>query len=66
MNLKPISGLNGMITVMSAMNRSGDSVMILDPKDGGHGETKEILTRLNLNPVYIPFNRDTWQSMLTN
>ena len=60
-NLKPISGLNGMITVMSAFNKLGDSVMILDPRDGGHGETSQILTRLNLNPVYLPFNRDTWQ-----
>lgn len=60
-SLKPISGLNGMITVISAFNKAGDTVMTLDPLDGGHGETGEILKRLGMNSVYIPFDRNTWQ-----
>ncbi len=59
-SVKPISGLNGMLSAVSAFCGVGDTVMSLDPKDGGHFETSAIITKLGLNNVFLPFDRKKW------
>ena len=60
-SLKPISGLNGMLTTISALNEPGNTIMLLDPLHGGHTESSAIVQRLNMKYTYLPFDRDTWQ-----
>ena len=60
-NIKPISGLSGMMTTISSFSKVGDIVMSLHPNDGGHGDTSSIIYNLGLQSEYLPFNKDTWQ-----
>ena len=59
-SVKPISGLNGMLSTISAFCCHGDTVMSFNPKDGGHFETSAIVKKLGLNSVYLPFDREKW------
>lgn len=59
-SVKPISGLNGMLSVISAFCNYGDTVMSFSPNDGGHFETSVIIKKLGLNSVYLPFDRNKW------
>lgn len=45
-SVKPISGLNGMLSTISAFCSYGDTVMSFSPNDGGHFETSAIVKRL--------------------
>lgn len=60
-SVKPISGLNGMLSTISAFCSYGDTVMSFSPNDGGHFETSAIVKRLGLNSVYLPFDREKWE-----
>lgn len=60
-SVKPISGLNGMISTISSFCNQGDTVMSLDPIDGGHFETKAVISKLGLNSIYLPFDRNKWE-----
>ncbi|MCK4258882.1 MAG: hypothetical protein KAX49_07880 [Halanaerobiales bacterium] len=60
-NLKPISGLNGMLSTIAAFNDIGDTVMSLSPLDGGHAETASIVKKLGYKSKFLPFKKDTWQ-----
>jgi len=52
-----LSGLHAAKSVLSAMARAEDAVMIMDPSCGGHYATQEICERLGLKPSFIPFDR---------
>lgn len=60
-SLKPISGLNGMLSAVSAFCGMGDVVMSLDPNDGGHYETRPIIKKLGLQSEFLPFDKSSWQ-----
>ena len=60
-SIKPISGLNGMLSTISAFCDGGDTVMSFDPNDGGHFETTSIIRKLGLKNVYLPFDREKWE-----
>lgn len=60
-SIKPISGLNGMLSAISAFCNPGDTVMSFSPNDGGHFETTAIIKKLGLNSVYLPFDREKWE-----
>ena len=60
-SVKPISGLNGMLSAVSAFCSPGDTVMSLSPNDGGHFETSAIITKLGLNNIFLPFDRENWE-----
>ena len=60
-SVKPISGLNGMLSAISAFCNPGDTVMSFSPNDGGHFETTAIIDKLGLNSVYLPFDREKWE-----
>lgn len=51
-SVKPISGLNGMLSVVSAFCSYGDTVMSLSPNDGGHFETRPLVTKLGFNSIF--------------
>lgn len=60
-SVKPISGLNGMLSVISAFCDVGDTVLSFCPNDGGHFETSAIIKKLGLNSDYLPFNQQNWE-----
>lgn len=60
-SVKPISGLNGMISVISAFCSVGDTVLSFSPDDGGHFETSAIIKKLGLKSDYLPFDRENWE-----
>lgn len=60
-SIKPISGLNGMLSAVSAFCEVGDTVLSLDPNDGGHYETGVIVTKLGLKSEYLPFDKENWK-----
>ena len=60
-SVKPISGLNGMLSTISAFCSSGDTVMSLSPNDGGHFETSTIIKKLGLKSVFLPFDKEKWE-----
>ena len=53
-----LSGLHAAKSVLSAMARDGDTVLIMDPSCGGHYATQAICERLGLGTSFIPFNRE--------
>jgi glycine/serine hydroxymethyltransferase len=60
-SVKPISGLNGMLSVVSAFCSYGDTVMSLSPNDGGHFKTRPLVTKLGFNSIFLPYNREEWE-----
>ncbi|AJS57204.1 hypothetical protein [Paenibacillus sp. IHBB 10380] len=60
-SVKPISGLNGMLSTIAAFNELGDLVLSLDPKDGGHLETSGIIKKIGLESEYLPFDKKKWK-----
>ncbi len=60
-SLKPISGLNGMLSAVSAFSEVGDLVLSLNPEDGGHYETSAIIKKIGLKSDFLPFDKSTWK-----
>ena len=60
-SVKPISGLNGMLSVISAFCSVGNTVLSFNPNDGGHFETSAIIRKLGLKSDYLPFDREKWE-----
>lgn len=60
-SLKPISGLNGMLTTLAAFNQIGDTVMSLSPNSGGHLETAAIVQKLGMKSEFLPFDKNKWK-----
>lgn len=54
-----LSGLHTMHTVLTALARPGDRLMIMDPSCGGHYATATICRGYGLDHRYVPFDRAT-------
>lgn len=53
-NLRPISGLNGMLVILRALgNGRGSNILTVSPEQGGHYATKDIAESLGLNVDFI-------------
>ena len=59
-NIKPISGINCMAIVLSALAERGGTVFNIGEADGGHGSTRFIAKRLGLNIVDLPYERSSF------
>jgi glycine/serine hydroxymethyltransferase len=55
-NLKPISGVNCMAVVLSALAEPGATVLNIGEADGGHGSTRFIARRLGHTAHDIPYD----------
>jgi glycine hydroxymethyltransferase len=58
-NLKPVSGVSALTVALSALARPGDAVFNLAERDGGHGSTRFIGTRLGLPMKDLPVDPAT-------
>jgi len=58
-NLKPVSGVSALTVALSALARPGDAVFNLAERDGGHGSTRFIGTRLGLLMEDLPVDPAT-------
>ncbi len=58
-NLKPISGVSALIVALSALADPGAQVYNLAERDGGHGSTRFIGTRLGLHMRDLPIDPAT-------
>lgn len=58
-NLKPVSGVSALTVVLSALARPSDTVFNLAERDGGHGSTKFIGSRLGLRMKDLPVDPAT-------
>lgn len=54
-----LSGLHTMHTVISAVAKAGDRVLMLAPEDGGHYATAEICRGYGHEVDFLPFDRST-------
>jgi glycine hydroxymethyltransferase len=53
-NIRPLSGLNAMLLVISALGGEiGSSIVCLDPRSGGHFATESLIRRLGRHPIAI-------------
>ncbi|MFI9788627.1 hypothetical protein ACIHEI_34725 [Kitasatospora sp. NPDC051984] len=59
LNLKPVSGVSALTVALSALAGSGASVFNLAERDGGHGSTRFIGTRLGLRMKDLPVDPAT-------
>lgn len=58
-NVRPLSGLNCMTTVLATLTSPGDCIYSLAPSAGGHGATSIVARRLGLRSLHLPFDTDT-------
>lgn len=58
-NLKPVSGVSALTVALSALARPGPAVFNLAERDGGHGSTRFIGTRLGLRMKDLPVDPAT-------
>lgn len=61
-SLKPLSGHLSAFTLLAATCRPGDTVLVVDPRDGGYdGYGRDYLPRtLGLQADFLPFDRGRW------
>jgi glycine hydroxymethyltransferase len=59
-NLKPVSGVTALTVALSALARPGETVFNLAERDGGHGSTRFIGTRLGLSMKDLPVDSATY------
>jgi len=53
-NIRPLSGLNAMLLVISALGGEiGSSIVCVDPRSGGHFATASLIRRLGRRPIAI-------------
>ena len=57
-SVKPISGLNMMLSVLSSVTQRGNYILSIPPSLGGHSATKHIAERMGLIHEYIPITKD--------
>jgi Glycine/serine hydroxymethyltransferase len=54
-NIRPISGLNGMALVLKALGKTGNSdILTVSPDQGGHYATKDLAQSFGLNVGFLP------------
>lgn len=57
-NVKPISGLNCMLSLIGSLTKKDDILFSIAPENGGHGATKPLAERLGIRHRFLPFNND--------
>lgn len=57
--IEGLSGLNIMHWILNSILSRGDTVLIMDPRCGGHYATQKICEDFGFNTAYIPFDRTT-------
>lgn len=60
-NVKPISGLNCMLSLVGTLTNKGDTIYSMPLNGGGHGATQPLAERLALNHKFLPFNENSMQ-----
>lgn len=53
---RSLSGMNGMINLLMALTKRGDTILLSDPECGGHASLPNIVKKLGLHIVYAPFD----------
>lgn len=53
---RSLSGMNGMINILLALTKAGDTILLSSPDCGGHASLPNIINRLGVNIVYAPFD----------
>lgn len=59
-SVKPISGLNMMLSTISCLTMKKDLILSIPPEYGGHSATKYIAERIGLTHEYLPFKKGTF------
>ncbi|MGI5457656.1 hypothetical protein ACQEWB_31695 [Streptomyces sp. CA-249302] len=59
-NLKPVSGVSALTVALSALARPGEVAFNWAERDGGHGSTRFIGTRLGLRMKDLPIDPASW------
>lgn len=60
-SVKPISGLNMMISAIGCFTKKNDRIMSVPPEYGGHSATKFIAERIGLIHEFLPFKEGTFE-----
>ncbi|MDF2519395.1 MAG: hypothetical protein K0R84_23 [Clostridia bacterium] len=60
-SLKPVSGLNMMLSTISCMTKKGEVIMSIPPEYGGHSATKYIAERVGLKHYFLPFESNNFK-----
>lgn len=53
---RTFTGMNCLITLLMALTKTGDSILILDDDWGGHASVKEVCKRLGLEIYFLPYD----------
>lgn len=53
---RTFTGMNCLITLLMALTKTGDSILILDDDWGGHASVKEVCKRLGLETYFLPYD----------
>lgn len=55
-DFRPTSGLHGLLCTIGAITKPGDIVYTIDPLNGGHSASRQMLTMLGRQSEYIPWS----------
>ena len=53
---RSLSGMNGMINILLALTKAGDTILLSSPDCGGHASLPNIIYRLGVKIIYAPFD----------
>lgn len=53
---RSLSGMNGMINILLALTKVGDTILLSSPDCGGHASLPNIISRLGVKIIYAPFD----------
>lgn len=57
-NLNSFSGLHAMMNTLLAVTQPGETIVTLDPQDGGHIATKGIIEKIGRKQTYASFDQE--------
>ena len=53
---RSLSGMNGMINILLALTKAGDTILLSSPDCGGHASHPNIINRLGVKIIYAPYD----------
>jgi len=53
---RSLSGMNGIINILLALTKAGDTILLSSPDSGGHASLPNIIRRLGVNIIFAPFD----------
>ena len=53
---RSLSGMNGMINILLALTKEGDTILLSSPDCGGHASLPNIISRLGAKIIFAPFD----------